>query len=224
MIFNGIFGSLTFGRILSLTNFLNIRLGFFIIKKISKFLYMTLNLHIKKTSKIFENPCVYALSSPHTNLLYIGSTCMPLHLRLRNHQLLYKQYIRGSINRKCSAFKLFELGYDDVKIETIDSCEDICCKKALLKRERYWIELNDCVNVNIPSRTALESSKAHYYKNIEAKKQYYQDNKEKRLQYSKDYINANKEKYKEYMKQYRIKIKAMKEMNKIEQHVADMAR
>jgi len=176
---------------------------------------MTLNFTIKKTSKIFENPKIYALSSPHTNLLYIGSTCMSLGLRLRNHQELYKQFIKGSHNRKCSAFKLFELGFDDVRIETIDECEDICCKKALLKKERFWIENNNCVNKNIPSRTALESSKAHYYNHIEEKKQYYIDNREKRIQYAKDYIKANQEKYNEYQRQRRIKQKLMKEQQLI---------
>jgi hypothetical protein len=176
---------------------------------------MTLNFTIKKTSKNFENPKIYALSSPHTNLLYIGSTCMSLGLRLRNHQELYKQFIKGSHNRKCSAFKLFELGFEDVRIETIDECEDICCKKALLKKERFWIENNNCVNKNIPSRTALESSKAHYYNHIEEKKQYYIDNREKRIQYAKDYIKANQEKYNEYQRQRRIKMKLMKEQQLI---------
>jgi hypothetical protein len=177
---------------------------------------MTLNLNIKKTysnSKEFKNPKIYALSSPHTNLLYIGSTCMSLGLRLRNHQELYKQFIKGSHNRKCSAFKLFELGFEDVRIETIDECEDICCKKALLKKERFWIENNNCVNKNIPSRTALESSKAHYYNHIEEKKQYYIDNREKRIQYAKDYIKANQEKYNEYQRQRRIKQKLMKDLS-----------
>jgi len=172
---------------------------------------MFLNFTIKKTSKNFENPKIYALSSPHTNLLYIGSTCMSLGLRLRNHQQLYNQYIKGSTNRKCSAFKLFDLGFEDVRIETIDDCEDICCKKALLKKERFWIENNNCVNKNIPSRTALESSKAHYYNHIEEKKQYYIDNREKRIQYAKNYIKANQEKYNEYQRQRRIKQKLMKE-------------
>jgi hypothetical protein len=176
---------------------------------------MTLNFTIKKTSKIFENPKIYALSSPHTNLLYIGSTCMSLGLRLRNHQELYKQFIKGSHNRKCSAFKLFELGFEDVRIETIDECEDICCKKALLKKERFWIENNNCVNKNIPSRTALESSKAHYYNHIEEKKQYYIDNREKRILYAKDYIKANQEKYNEYQRQRRIKMKLIKEQQLI---------
>ena len=171
------------------------------------------NQYVKKTSKNFENPKIYALSSPHTNLLYIGSTCLSLPLRLRNHVELYKQYIKGNHNRKCSAFKLFELG--DVRIETIDDCEEVCCKKALLKRERYYIENNNCVNKNIPSRTAAESSKAHYYNHIEEKRQYYQDNKEKRLQYAKDYITANKDKYNEYQKQYRLKKRIEREQQMI---------
>ena len=99
-------------------------------------------------------------------------------------------------------------------IETIDDCSDICCKKALLKRERFWIENNNCVNKNIPSRTAKESAKAHYYNHIEEKKQYYQDNRDKRIQYAKDYINANKDKYNEYQREYRLKKKIEKDIKR----------
>lgn len=170
---------------------------------------MTFENQYKKISSNFENPKIYALSSPHTNQLYIGSTCLPLSLRLRNHHELYKQYLKGNNNRKCTAFKLFELG--NVNIEIIDDCDDVCCKRALLKRERYYIENNNCVNKNIPSRTAKESSKAHYESHKEEKKQYYQDNRDKRIQYAKEYINANKDKYNEYQRQYRIKMKSLRE-------------
>jgi hypothetical protein len=175
---------------------------------------MTLENQYKKISKnLFEdkNPKIYALSSPHTNQLYIGSTCLSLPLRLRNHYELYKQYLKGNNNKRCTAFKLFELG--NVNIETIDDCEDVCCKKALLKRERFWIENNNCVNKNIPGRTQKESSKAHYENHKEDKRQYYLDNREKRLQYAKKYINDNKDKYNEYQKEYRLKQKLMREQS-----------
>jgi hypothetical protein len=178
---------------------------------------MTLGNQYKKISKnLFEDkiPKIYALVSPHTNLLYIGSTCLSLPVRLRNHQQLYKQYIKGLTKGECSAFKLFELGFDDVRIETIDDCEDICCKKALLKRECFWIMRNNCVNKNMPGRSAKESSKAHYENHKEEKRIYYLDNKEKRLQYAKDYINANKDKYNEYQKQYRLKKKIEKDIKR----------
>jgi hypothetical protein len=178
---------------------------------------MNLQNQYKKISKIlFENktPKIYALSSPHTNLLYIGSTCLSLPLRLRNHQQLYKQYIKGSTNSKCSAFKLFDLGFEDVRIETIDDCEDICCKKALLKKERFWITQNNCVNKNMPGRGAKESSKAHYENHKEEKRIYYLDNREKRLQYSKNYIIFNKDKYNEYQRQYRAKLKIEKDIKR----------
>lgn len=167
------------------------------------------NQYKKKTSSNLQNAKIYALTSPHTHLLYIGSTCMALPLRLRNHYELYKQHLKGNNNFKCTAFKLFELG--NVNIETIEDCSDICCKKSLLKRERFWIENNHCVNKNIPSRTQKESSKAHYENHKEEKRQYYLDNREKRIQYAKEYINKNKDKHNEYQRQYRLKIKALKE-------------
>jgi hypothetical protein len=182
---------------------------------------MTSDNQYKKISKNYnleiKNPKIYALSSPHTNQLYIGSTCLSLPIRLRNHYELYKQYLKGNNNNKCTAFKLFELG--NVNIEIIDDCEDVCCKKALLKRERFWIETNNCVNKNIPGRTAKESSKAHYDNHKEEKRQYYLNNREKRLQYSKDYINANKDKYNEYQREYRIKMKLLKDQQIVDNNI-----
>lgn len=150
-------------------------------------------------------PKIYALTSPNTNLKYIGSTSLPVQIRLRNHYELYKQFLRGTNNNKCSAFKLFELG--NVNIEIIDECGDVCCKKALLKRERHHIENNIdlVVNKNIPGRSLKESYKAYYENNKEKKREYYLANREKRIKYAKDYINNNKEKYNEYQKNYRNK-------------------
>lgn len=167
------------------------------------------NQYKKKTSSNLQNAKIYALSSPHTNLLYIGSTCMSLRLRLRSHYELYKQFLKGTNNFNCTAFKLFELG--NVNIEIIEDCEDICCKKSLLKRERFWIENNNCVNKNIPSRTAKESSKAHYETHKDEKKLYYLENREQRLKYQKEYMNKNKEKHNEYQRKYRLKQKQLRE-------------
>ena len=153
---------------------------------------------------------IYAIRSPHTELIYIGSTCMPLELRLRNHKVLYNQYLKGNVN-KTTAFKLFELG--DVSINMIEDCSDICCKKALLKRERFWIENKCCVNKNIPSRTIRETQVAYYTSHIEKIKQYYLDNRDKKIEYAKQYINNNKEKQIGYMKTYRDKKKKEAEVN-----------
>jgi hypothetical protein len=164
----------------------------------------------KKVSNNFDNAKIYCLSSPHTELIYIGSTCMPLELRLRNHKELYRQFLKGNMN-KTTAFKLFELG--DVLIEMVEDCSDVCCKKALLKRERFWIENKNCVNKNIPARTLRESQVAYYTSHIEKIKQYYLDNREKKIEYAKQYINNNKEKQIGYMKTYRDKKKKEAEVN-----------
>jgi hypothetical protein len=158
----------------------------------------------KKVSNNFDNAKIYCLSSPHTELIYIGSTCMPLELRLKSHLVLYKQFLKGNL-RKITAFKLFELG--DVSINIVEDCSDVCCKKALLKRERWYIENKNCVNKNMPGRTIRESQVAYYSSNIEKIKQYYLDNRDKKIEYAKQYINNNKEKQICYMKTYREKKK-----------------
>jgi hypothetical protein len=129
---------------------------------------------------------------------------MPLELRLRNHKELYRQFLKGNMN-KTTAFKLFELG--NVLIEMVEDCSDVCCKKALLKRERWYIENKNCVNKNIPGRTLRESQVAYYTSHVEKIKQYYLDNREKKIEYAKQYINNNKEKQIGYMKTYRDKKK-----------------
>jgi len=162
----------------------------------------------QKVSNNFNNAIIYSLSSPHTDLIYIGSTCMDIKLRLRMHKELYKQYLKGTA-KMTTALKLFELG--EVNINLLEQCSDICCKKSLLKRERYHIETamgnNKCVNKNIPSRTMKESCKAYYEKNADKIRDYYLMNRDKRIQYAKDYINNHKEQQKEYMKKHREKKK-----------------
>lgn len=162
----------------------------------------------KKVSNNFDNAIIYSLSSPNTDMIYIGSTCMDINLRLRTHKELYKQYLKGTA-KMTTALKLFELG--EVNINVLEECFDICCKKSLLKRERYHIEMamkfNKCVNKNIPSRTIKESCKAYYEKNTDKIKNYYLMNRDKKIQYAKDYINTHKEQQKEYMKRHREKKK-----------------
>jgi len=168
----------------------------------------------KKTSKNFENAKIYALTSPSTDYIYIGSTCSSLPVRLRNHKELYKQHLKGN-PIKISAFKLLELG--DVDIIMLEDCKDVCCKKELLKRERYWIENKLCVNKNIPSRTMKESQKAYYEKYIDKFKQHYIENRDKYKQLyienrekKKQYYLDNCEKRKAYQREY-MKRKTMNE-------------
>jgi hypothetical protein len=118
---------------------------------------------------------IYKIESLSTGLVYIGSTCQPLSVRLGGHSRDFKQYKNGT-KHFTTSFKVLEC--DDYKILLI---EDYPCdrKEQLLAREGEWIRKIDCVNKIIPGRTD---------------KQYRRDNDDKIKEYGKQWRqdNANK--------------------------------
>jgi len=128
----------------------------------------------------YQQGKIYKLICPHTDKIYIGSTAEEyLSQRLRNHNKNFKSWQKG-LHSNTSSFRLFELG--DVEIILLESypCNS---KDELTAKERYWIEQNKnlIVNINIPSRTDKER---------------YQDNKE----IIKIYMEKNKEHFDSYRK------------------------
>jgi hypothetical protein len=107
---------------------------------------------------------VYMLKG--NGLTYIGSTCQLLNQRLKDH--------RGDFNRDkaVTSGQLFEGN----KIVTIELLEAYPCQSndELKVRERYYIELNVCVNRHIPGRTESE----RYQYRTEHKRAFYLANKE----------------------------------------------
>ena len=108
-------------------------------------------------------------------LVYYGSTTRTLKHRFKGHK-------DDSKIKNCSSKALFSVGTPEIILLELYPCSS---KADLLKRERYWIEGNECVNHNIPYRTQKE--------NIELKKQYQQDNKEQLAEYIKQYRQDNKQ-------------------------------
>ena len=169
---------------------------------------------------------IYKLTTIHNpDLVYYGSTVNPLYKRKGQHKGKFK-----NDQLKCTSSKLFELGIDDVEITLI---ENVNCntKEELLKRERFYILNNNCVNKQIPKRTKkdyyennkdkiLDKSKDYYEQNkdkiIEYKKEYSELNKDKLIEYRKDYYEFNKDKKKEYSKEYREKNKDILKIKKKE--------
>jgi hypothetical protein len=121
----------------------------------------------------YSNAKIYKIIDNTNGDVYIGSTCLPLEKRLKQHQKNYKYYLNEKYSFVTS-FKILE--NNDYSIELLEefACES---KIELHERERYHIENNKCVNRNIPNRTD---------------KEYYQDNKgiisEKNKQYKQDNI------------------------------------
>ena len=79
-------------------------------------------------------------------------------------------------------------------------------KTELHRRERFYIEPNECVNLQVPGRTPKEYRIGNKEKIRESDKQYRIENKEKISEYNKEYKKVynseNKEKISEKTKKY----------------------
>lgn len=130
--------------------------------------------------KKYEIGRVYALRSPHTEKIYIGSTVVPLYKRFWQHKTDYKNK-----EKKISSEEIFNAG--DPYIELIEQYNNLT-KEELNKYEGEYIRKNkNCINERIAGRT---------------KKQYLQDNKSIISIKMKEYKNNNFEKIKDYEKNY----------------------
>ena len=105
----------------------------------------------------YKNGKIYKLVNDELNLTYYGSTCNELRKRLSGHK---------TKTNKCKSKIMFESG--EVKIYLVEEfpCND---RLELNQRERYYIENNNCVNKNIPTRTPKEYMKDNNLKYIMVK-------------------------------------------------------
>ena len=143
---------------------------------------------------------IYKVVCDETNLTYYGSTIQPLYKRLSEHK------------KKDNNCKTKLMTNPKIYLVVEFPCEN---KEQLLRKEREYIENNECINKQIPLRTTKE----YYQDNKEElslkNKQYRQDNKEQIKQYKKQYIQDNIDKIKEQRKQYFQDNKEhLKELNK----------
>lgn len=119
---------------------------------------------------------IYAIRSPHTDKIYIGSTIEKyLSSRLNGHNSKYKLFLKGKYHNVTS-FELLKLG--DAYIELLESfpCENAL---ELQKREGELIREHqiNCVNRIVVGRT---------------KKEYRYDNHDKISEYHKHNIDKAK--------------------------------
>ena len=83
---------------------------------------------------------IYKIIDESNGDVYIGCTTQPLNKRFSGHHL----------------FELYDKNRDDCKISLIE--EYPCnCKNELEKREKYFIETNDCIN-KMKCKTRLEGN------------------------------------------------------------------
>lgn len=106
----------------------------------------------------YENSKIYKLYNNISNDVYYGSTCSALSRRLSEHKSHYKSYTEGK-GHYVTSFKLFE-NNAIVGIVLVENVS-VTNKDELHKKEREYIESNECLNKNIPSRTSQEYNKTY---------------------------------------------------------------
>ena len=107
---------------------------------------------------------IYKIICNKTGLQYFGSTVQTLAQRLSKHK---------HISNSSMSSKIIVNGdYNIILVEEYP-CEN---KYEIEKRERFYVETNDCINKQYPTRTREE---------------YYQDNKEQIKQTVKIYAETN---------------------------------
>jgi hypothetical protein len=119
-----------------------------------------------------------------SGLTYYGSTTQRLSQRKAEHK-------KKSYSNK----RLFELGDVDIVLVEAFPCNN---KEELHARERYYIENNECVNKNIPTRTDKEYKEF----NKDKYKEYREHNKNKIKSKKKQYYEKNKEYIKDKANKY----------------------
>jgi len=128
------------------------------------------------------------------SLIYVGSSCLPLHKRFYIHKQKMKEEKQ---QKRLIYIKMNELGMDKFYIELYElyKCDT---KEELVKREGEVIRQVGTLNKNIAGRT----DKQYYNDNIEKLKQYREDNKEKIAEQRKKYWKDNKDKITKYKQAY----------------------
>lgn len=139
----------------------------------------------------YNNGKIYKIVDNTDNNIYIGSTCQKyLSRRLAGHRADYNKYKNI---KNLTSFKI--LKNNNYYIELIENypCSD---RYELEKRERFYIENNNCVNKAIPTQTKKEYMDKYINNNRNEinnkKKIHYEKNKEKLLDEKKEYYQKIK--------------------------------
>jgi hypothetical protein len=100
---------------------------------------------------------IYKISSPDEKINYYGLSTTNIYFRLYHH---IKGYIKYTINKDsnyCSSYKIFEeYGIDYINIKLIEKHDNITMED-LQNRETYYIQNNDCCNINKINKKKYES-------------------------------------------------------------------
>jgi len=130
---------------------------------------------------MYDSCNIYKIVCNTTGEIYIGSTVQPLRKRLAQHKAHKNTIARSIIDRG---------SYDIILIENL-KCDN---KDELHKKEREYIEKNECINTRIPNRTVKERYERDKEDIKEYHKKYYQEYKAKNADILKSRAKAYREK------------------------------
>ena len=151
----------------------------------------------------YQNGKIYKIINDENDLVYYGSTTVPLWQRMGKHRVEHKRYLEGKRTRNITSFDI--LKYKNAQIVLVEDCP-WDRKEQLTARERFWIENNKCVNKVIPGRTQKEYREIYNKENKEIikkkSKEHYEQNKDKIQVKHREWKKNNKEKNSEINKQW----------------------
>ncbi len=164
---------------------------------------------MENKEKIYETAYVYAIKSPNTDKVYIGSTHKKLNQRFSEHKY---EFIKGG--KYYTSHDVLKEG--DAYIELLKTFTDI--SESSLRREEGEVikQTENAANKQIAGRTIQEWFDDHKEEIKEYKKQYQIENREKIAEGQRKYAENNKEKIADYQHQYReLNKEALSESKKI---------
>ena len=164
----------------------------------------------------YQNGKIYKITGTDTEgnqLIYIGSTIQKLCVRFAEHK-------RDAKTKNVSSKKVVECSNSQIILIELFPCNS---REELVARERYYFDLNECVNLRRPYVSIKESEeemkeyhKQYCIKNTDTMKEYHKqyktENSDKIKEYKKQYRIENSDKIKEYDKQYYIQKKERLQM------------
>ena len=95
---------------------------------------------------------IYKIKCNETGEQYFGSTTGSLRVRLNGHKSKTK------CKEQCMSRQIINRGNFQIELVENYSCET---KHELHKRERFYIDNNECINSYIPTRTRKEYKEVH---------------------------------------------------------------
>ena len=141
---------------------------------------------------------IYKIYDNTNGNVYYGSTINKVSDRIARHRTNYKHFVDGKVTN-CKSFDIIK---NNDWTWNIEEKVEITEKWELHKLERKYIENNECINKNVPTRTRQEYYQANKEQILEKCKDYHQANREQILEKCKDYRETNREQILEKQKQY----------------------